>query len=147
MNWSHVQGPVPKVIRCYHCHRVTFLSEPGARHIGWRIYQGETVTGRPVDDVACPRCSGRGKDGETWNVYTWDVECLGCGWRFTDTWVNGFTALRTASLALKVTQNHEDCDTVDELLTKVFRFIEPEHGTVYSEDDPEFRLLLNEKIR
>lgn len=48
------------MIECNHCFNITFLTEPGARSIGWRFYNGLSLTGKVLNDVICPECSGRG---------------------------------------------------------------------------------------
>lgn len=47
------------MLQCRHCHTVTGLSEAGARYLGWRLFEGSGMTGKPLTDVACPVCSGR----------------------------------------------------------------------------------------
>lgn len=48
-------------IACHYCPEITFLTEEGARFEGWRIFKGVSLTGKRLDDVICPNCSGRGE--------------------------------------------------------------------------------------
>jgi hypothetical protein len=66
-------------IRCKHCPRSTWSSLDVARVEGWRMYKGVSVTGKEIDDVACPSCAGTaappGKPAPSWRA-----RCRTCDW-------------------------------------------------------------------
>lgn len=96
------------VIQCKHCPRTTRLTEAGARSIGWRMFTGISITGKQLEDVACPSCSGRGDHEST--PPSWDVMCRTCGWQFSDEMYEDDPPLLSAWEAEQVAGDHH-CDT------------------------------------
>lgn len=115
------------VIRCQHCTHVTALAEAGARSVGWRMFQGKSITGKDLWDVLCPVCSGRGTDP---GLRTWDVRCLRCNWWFTDTWSLASEPVLTAAEALDIVLNHspEECVTDHGYAPEEFQYRHPVSG-------------------
>lgn len=69
---------VVAVVTCKHCPRMYRGNEEGARFLGWRIFKGASVTGKPLDDTACPVCAGTATDPEP--LFSWRVRCNTCHW-------------------------------------------------------------------
>lgn len=67
-------------IRCKHCARSTASSASIARHLGWRMFSGVSLTGKPLEDVVCPWCAGTAPESEL--VPTWRVRCRTCDWEY-----------------------------------------------------------------
>lgn len=127
-----------EILRCLHCARVTALLEAGARHVGWRIYRGKTMSGREMVDVVCPVCSGRGPDP---GPPTWDVECRFCHWKFTDDWQLTSDAVLTAWQTMNVIKDHNfRCqgwdDSTDYLVE--YRVLDPADMTWSDAESPRF---------
>jgi len=102
--WHTSFMPPQPVIKCKHCPRMSRLTEAGARSIGWRIFSGTSQAGKPLDDVACPVCSGRGPEPVP---PSWDVRCLHCGWSlFTYEGDEPDIPVINAADAVKVLQGH-----------------------------------------
>lgn len=120
-------------IACKYCHRSTILTEAGARANGWRFYKGPSLTGKMLDDVICPVCTGEAKP-EPENIPSWIVECA-CEWTSHENWQPGDVPILTAYEAEQVARNHR-CEPE-------FRFISPE-GKSYRDWDPEFMKELEE---
>jgi hypothetical protein len=57
------------------------MNEQGARAVGWRMFSGVSVTGKPLDDVVCPRCAGTAQDDQE---PSWRVRCTTCEWQSDD---------------------------------------------------------------
>ena len=74
-------GPAPlKTPRvCKHCGASSLSSDDVARLQGWRWYRGESITGKPIEDVVCPACAGFA-DPEAAKV--WTVGCRTCHWQY-----------------------------------------------------------------
>lgn len=114
------------MIKCGHCENFTALSPDGARSIGWRIYEGPSMTGKPMSDVLCPVCSGRGDDPKrpTWNIY-----CTTCDWQYLEEpdWTDLRIPILTAEEASKLAQEHE-CEPW-------FKFTDPQGNTYEGENE------------
>lgn len=80
-----------KIIRCLACRtrhvdrqdrtKPGLPEEDAARAMGWIVWSGTTMTGRPSRQVFCPPCSGRGPepdDAETAGELNWDAYCRTC---------------------------------------------------------------------
>jgi hypothetical protein len=74
--------PVVKPLACKHCNRRTYSSRDVARAEGWRTFQGKSVTGKDLDDVICPICSGTATPVDAGEV--WTVGCSTCDWVSTE---------------------------------------------------------------
>jgi len=64
-------------IQCKHCAASTWSSRDVARLAGWRMFKGTSVTGKELDDVACPRCAGTANPDAKLG---WRVRCDTCDW-------------------------------------------------------------------
>ena len=69
-------------IRCKHCSRSTASSAAIARHLGWRMFSGFSLTGKPLNDVVCPWCAGTVPESDA--EPTWRVRCRTCDWEYDD---------------------------------------------------------------
>lgn len=120
-------------ISCHHCPRTTKSSEAGARHLGWRFFKGLSLTGKPLDDVICPVCTGQDAP-EPDEIPSWIVECA-CEWSSYEAWEPGDTPILTAYEAKRVAQTHR--------CAPEFTFISPS-GQRFHEWDKQFRQELEE---
>ena len=66
------------MIRCKHCPSSTGSTLDAARMLGWRMFQGVSQTGKPLDDVVCPTCAGTASEPDA--PESWSVRCLACDW-------------------------------------------------------------------
>ena len=114
-------------ISCHHCARSTISTPDVARASGWRMFQGLSQTGKELDDVVCPSCSGH--EVPIQQVPSWVVECH-CEWSSHEDWQPGDTPLLTAYEAMKFSRDHK-CEPE-------FKFISPE-GKTYRSWDAEFQ--------
>lgn len=71
---------MPTITACKHCANTTRSSRDVARIQGWRFFEGTSQTGKPLTDVVCPTCSGRGEKKEESGA-EWVVHCRTCDWR------------------------------------------------------------------
>lgn len=119
-------------IRCKHCPRHTMMSEEAARFAGWRFYSGPSLTGKELNDVICPVCTGA--VAPVTEVPTWVVECS-CDWSSQDDLEPGESPILTAWEAERVSRDHR-CEPM-------FTFITPE-GVRYSERNKVFQEQVKE---
>jgi len=72
---------------CQHCATKATLTIGTARGLGWRIYDGLSVTGKRLSVRLCPACVGAGEvragDGVPRGF---DAECSTCDARMSDDW-------------------------------------------------------------
>jgi hypothetical protein len=83
---------------CKHCARVTRSDDEVARLQGWRWYEGPTLGGGTLVDVACPVCSGHARPED---LDGYEVGCWTCQWQYEpyddeDKLVDGKAALQVA---------------------------------------------------
>lgn len=79
---------VYKPIKCKHCPTTTTTSVDVARVLGWRFFQGQSVTGKPLDDDVCPACAGTAAPPEAPKP-SWRVGCHTCDWVWEDEYNEG----------------------------------------------------------
>ena len=80
------QAPVYRV--CDHCTRATNGSTMAVLRVrGWRIFQGESQTGKLLSSFVCPWCAGTTDrpDEDT----GWTVGCHTCFWEWEDWYDEG----------------------------------------------------------
>ena len=122
-------------IKCHHCPRTTSVSEVSARLSGWRFYKGPSLTGKELDDVICPVCTGAIPPQEL--VPSWNMQCRYCDWSPADERELGDEPILTAYEASIVAAGHR--------CKPMFLFIDPS-GKQYRNNDEEFRFLVKETI-
>lgn len=83
-------GTLARVIQCKHCSASTRSSVDVARMAGWRMFDGTTQGGKPLNDVVCPSCAGTAPDSEAANAGpSWRVRCSTCDWMYEDEYDEG----------------------------------------------------------
>jgi hypothetical protein len=92
------------VIRCKHCDQSTRSSLDVARMDGWRLFKGVSLTGKPLNDVVCPRCADTAKPPNP--EPTWSVRCNTCDWEWEDEYGEGPLGAKEAK---RMADDHE-CD-------------------------------------
>jgi len=97
-------------VNCKHCPASTRSSEDVARLAGWRWFKGLSQTGKPLDDVCCPACSGADVEPA---AASWSVRCDGCNWELEDDPFDDPEPL-DAKGALSIAHDHE-CEPVMEI--------------------------------
>lgn len=88
-----------RAIICKHCPASTGSSADVARAAGWRMFKGESITGKPIDDVVCPACAGTAEPPPR----EWQVRCTTCDWDSDD----GEEPIRSGREAMDVARYHE----------------------------------------
>lgn len=71
-------------VRCQNCPRTFPVPADGygmptqdaARAVGWTVWEGVTLGGKPAKRVFCPWCAGRREDLQE---PKWDARCETCG--------------------------------------------------------------------
>ena len=75
--------------KCTSCGATTNAAVDVARAAGWRIWDGQSVTGKDIQARVCPVCAG-GRDGEEPpKAEAWRVGCRTCDWEFEDEYNEG----------------------------------------------------------
>lgn len=64
--------------RCQRCSRESRSSSSVLRVQGWRLFVGESMTGKPLDVTLCPWCAGTTSEPEP----SWRVGCDTCFWEY-----------------------------------------------------------------
>jgi hypothetical protein len=82
------------VIECKHCPSSTYNSVDVARISGWRMFTGKSLTGKPLDDVVCPKCAGTERPAD--EEPSWSVRCNTCDWVWEDEYGEGPLDARAA---------------------------------------------------
>lgn len=125
------------MIKCKHCDNWTNLPEAGARNIGWRLFNGLSLTGKPLGDVLCPVCSGRGEDPK---MPTWNIECTTCEWNYIDEedWQVLKIPINSAEDADKIARDHK-CEPW-------FIFTDPQ-GTKYDGENQLYKRRIWPKLQ
>lgn len=121
------------VIKCSHCARKTSLTEAGARVAGWRIYRGQSMTGKDINDVLCPVHAGTGDMAEP--IPTWHVFCRNCDWSTEEDPYPEDPPILTAYEATRVAKDH--------VCEPAFIYIDPE-GNHLHDFTAEFQQQLRE---
>lgn len=79
-------------IACKHCPAVAgrSVTQEAARFLGWRFFDGLSMTGKPLSDVVCPTCAGTAEPvAETGEPPGWRVRCNTCHWEYEDEYGDG----------------------------------------------------------
>lgn len=109
--------------------------------MGWRIFEGLSLTGKPMEDVMCPVHSGCGSDpGLPTAADSWDVSCMNCYWYFLDEFMPGDPVLLSAADAVAAAKQHI---AVCEVKHKepVFEF-KDQDDFWYGQNDPVFQTMV-----
>lgn len=105
----HIPIARAPVIACKHCAATTRLDRERARAAGWRMYHGPSITGKLLDDVICPACTGEKKPEEV--GVTWLVRCNTCDWATGDEPEEPITSYHVA----RQQASYHDCEPEIEL--------------------------------
>lgn len=77
-------------IRCTNCPAHTRSSLDVARALGWRVWDGESVTGKSLTVRICPQCAGgHAGDEKPPPAGSWRVGCDTCDWEWEDEYDEG----------------------------------------------------------
>lgn len=85
---------------CKHCGREGKSSESVLRVQGWRLFNGESQTGKPLNDVVCPTCAGTATEP----LPGWRVGCHTCFWEWEDEYDEGPLSKKDAQ---SIADDHE----------------------------------------
>ena len=72
---------------CDHCHRTTSGTSIDVLRVrGWRIFNGQSITGKALRKIVCPYCAGTATEPEPTG---WRVGCHTCDWEWEEDDVEG----------------------------------------------------------